>query len=121
MTQARPRNLWFITRGQRARYLAAVLAMGVSNLFMLSSPLVGMYALDALSADDLAQGAPGLTETALAVASVFGGTPVIAYLIVSALAGVLVTALGGLFLYLRGRWGGDGIGGHRPEAARCPL
>ena len=47
MTQARPRNLWFITRGQRARYLAAVLAMGVSNLFMLSSPLVGMYALDA--------------------------------------------------------------------------
>ena len=104
MTQARPRNLWFITRGQRARYLAAVLAMGVSNLFMLSSPLVGMYALDALSADDLEQGAPGLAETALAVAGVFGGTPVIAYLIVSALAGVLVTALGGLFLYLRGRW-----------------
>ena len=104
MTQARPRNLWFITRGQRARYLAAVLAMGVSNLFMLSSPLVGMYALDALSADDLEQGAPGLAETALAVAGVFGGTPVIAYLIVSALAGVLVTAFGGLFLYLRGRW-----------------
>ncbi|MDE0691483.1 MAG: ABC transporter ATP-binding protein [Gammaproteobacteria bacterium] len=104
MTQARPRNLWFITRGQRARYLAAVLAMGVSNLFMLSSPLVGMYALDALSADDLEQGAPGLAETALAIAGVFGGTPVIAYLIVSALAGVLVTALGGLFLYLRGRW-----------------
>ena len=104
MTQARPRNLWFITRGQRARYLAAVLAMGVSNLFMLSSPLVGMYALDALSADDLGQGAPGLIEAALAIASVFGSTPVIAYLIASALAGVLVTALGGLFLYLRGRW-----------------
>ena len=104
MTQARPRNLWFITRGQRARYLSAVLAMGVSNLFMLSSPLVGMYALDALSADDLGQGAPGLTEAALAIASVFGSTPVIAYLIASALAGVLVTALGGLFLYLRGRW-----------------
>ena len=104
MTQARPRNLWFITRGQRARYLSAVLAMGVSNLFMLSSPLVGMYALDALSADDLEQGAPGLTEAALAIASVFGSTPVIAYLIASALAGVLVTALGGLFLYLRGRW-----------------
>ena len=104
MTQARPRNLWFITRGQRARYLSAVLAMGVSNLFMLSSPLVGMYALDALSADDLEQGAPGLTEAALAIASVFGSTPVIAYLIASALAGVLVTAFGGLFLYLRGRW-----------------
>ena len=104
MTQARPRNLWFITRGQRARYLSAVLAMGVSNLFMLSSPLVGMYALDALSADDLGQGAPGLIEAALAIASVFGSTPVIAYLIASALAGVLVTALGGLFLYLRGRW-----------------
>ena len=104
MTQARPRNLWFITRGQRARYLSAVLAMGVSNLFMLSSPLVGMYALDALSADDLGQGAPGLTQAALAIASVFGSTPVIAYLIASALAGVLVTALGGLFLYLRGRW-----------------
>ena len=104
MTQARPRNLWFITRGQRARYFAAVLAMGVSNLFMLSSPLVGMYALDALSADDLEQGAPGLIQAALGAASVFGGSPVIAYLIVSALAGVLVTALGGLFLYLRGRW-----------------
>ena len=104
MTQARPRNLWFITRGQRARYLSAVLAMGVSNLFMLSSPLVGMYALDALSADDLGQGAPGLTEAALAIASMFGSTPVIAYLIASALAGVLVTAFGGLFLYLRGRW-----------------
>ena len=104
MTQARPRNLWFITRGQRARYLSAVLAMGVSNLFMLSSPLVGMYALDALSADDLGQGAPGLIEAALAIASVFGSTPVIAYLIASALAGVLVTAFGGLFLYLRGRW-----------------
>ena len=104
MTQARPRNLWFITRGQRARYLSAVLAMGVSNLFMLSSPLVGMYALDALSADDLGQGAPGLIEAALVIASVFGSTPVIAYLIASALAGVLVTAFGGLFLYLRGRW-----------------
>ena len=104
MTQARPRNLWFITGGQRVRYLAAVLAMGVSNLFMLSSPLVGMYALDVLSQDDLAAGSPVLTGGALAIVNAFGGVPVIAYLIVSALAGVVVVAFGGLFLYLRGRW-----------------
>ena len=104
VTQARPRNLWFITGGQRVRYLAAVLAMGVSNLFMLSSPLVGMYALDVLSQDDLAAGSPVLTGGALAIVNAFGGVPVIAYLIVSALAGVVVVAFGGLFLYLRGRW-----------------
>ena len=40
--------LWALTSGERARYAAAIVAMGVGTVFLLMVPYVLKYALDAL-------------------------------------------------------------------------
>jgi ATP-binding cassette, subfamily B, bacterial len=94
-------SLWHITRGQRLRYGYAILAMAATNLFMFGAPLVGKFAIDVVVEDDFAFAAPPL----LWLARSFGGgpEPYLHYLWASALAAVLLTALGGVCLYLRGR------------------
>ena len=76
-------TLWALTAGQRLRYLAAVLAMAIGTVFLLSVPYVLKYALDALAA-----GTAGLYDT----------------LIPAALGIVGFNALHGGFTFLRGRW-----------------
>ena len=98
MTQRQ--DLWAITRGQRRRYAIAVLAMALTNAFIFSSPLIGKYAIDVVHARDLAAGIPALADFSLRVDA---AAPHLPYLALSALATVLLTAVGGLFLYLRGR------------------
>jgi ATP-binding cassette, subfamily B, bacterial len=102
MTQLKHDNLWAITRGQRLRYLAAVLAMGVANVFMFGSPLVAKYAIDVVVARDVGKAAQWLVAPAAWV-----GLPItdsyVGYLAFSAIAIVLITALGGYFHYVRGR------------------
>ncbi len=96
-----PHNLWQVTSGQRLRYAAATGATALSSAFMLTAPLVGMYALDVIVERDLGQGVAVLAGAAQAVD---GADPFVAYLVASALVGVLITSLGALFMYLRGRW-----------------
>jgi ATP-binding cassette subfamily B protein len=96
-------NLWKITAGQRARYGAAILAMALANLAMFGAPLIGKFAIDVVLADDLAPGAAVLTTPATWLAARMGGDVLVWYLGLSALGAVMVTAIGGLFLYLRGR------------------
>ena len=96
-----PASLWLATKGQRLRYATATAATGVSTVFMLAAPLVGMYALDVIIERDLDKGVPALAHVANLVA---GSDPLFAYLVASAVSGVLLTGLGAAFLYLRGRW-----------------
>ena len=94
-------NLWRITAGQRLRYLSATAATGVSSGFMLLAPLVGMYAIDVVVERDFDKGSPWL----VAMSGLFDhSNAFIAYLAVSALAGLLLAALSAVFMYLRGRW-----------------
>ncbi len=94
-------SLWAIARGQRTRYSGAIVAMAVTNVLMFGAPLIAKYAIDVVHERNLALGAPVLVAAADRVA---GADGYLAYLAVSAIAGILVTAVGGFFLYLRGRW-----------------
>ncbi|HEU4618497.1 MAG TPA: ABC transporter ATP-binding protein [Gammaproteobacteria bacterium] len=100
MTSIQHDSLWSVTRGRRARYLSAILAMVLSNVFMFGAPLAAKYAIDAVVARDL-----GAAETWVAPALRALGAidPFGAYLWLSALAILLLTAAGGAFQYLRGR------------------
>jgi len=98
------RNLWRITAGQRLRYAAAIAVTGLASAFMLSVPLVGGYVLDVVNTQDLAQGAVVLVEAATALAASVGAEPYVAYLVLSAVAGIGLTALGAACQYLQGRW-----------------
>jgi ATP-binding cassette subfamily B protein len=74
--------------------------MGLSNLFMFGAPLVGKYAIDVVSASDLALGIPMLVW--LAKLSGYGAMRT--YLWLSAAATVMLTAIGAVLQCLRGRW-----------------
>ena len=94
-------SLWAIARGQRIRYSGAIIAMALTNALMFGAPLIGKYAIDVVYERDLGMGAPAL----VALTEAFdAANPYLAYLAVSAAAGVLVTAVGGFFLFLRGLW-----------------
>jgi ATP-binding cassette subfamily B protein len=78
--------LWALTSGERARYAAAIVAMGVGTVFLLLVPFVLKNALDALS-----QGNASLVQT----------------LVPTALAIVGFNALHGLLTYVRGKWAAE--------------
>lgn len=95
-----PRTLWHITGGQRLYYLGAILALGLSNLFMFGAPLVGKYAIDMVVASDLGLGIPVLSW----LAKLNGNHAMMTYLWLSAAATLSLTAIGAVFQYMRGRW-----------------
>ena len=74
--------------------------MGLSSLCLFASPLVAKYVLDVIEGEDIGKGLVGLSDIAIAIDP---AAPLLAYLVVSAIAIVLITAIGGVFLYLRGR------------------
>jgi ATP-binding cassette subfamily B protein len=100
MSTQQPYNLWRITQGQRPRYLGAVISMALMNLFMFGAPLVGKYAIDLVVERDFGYAQQDLLRLAQALGD---QTPYLDYLILSAVLAVLMTALGGLFLFFRGR------------------
>jgi ATP-binding cassette subfamily B protein len=71
---------------QRARYLTAIAAMAIGNVFLLLVPLLMKYALDALDRSDLSS-----------------WTAILPY----ALGIVLFQSFHGFFTYLRGRWSAE--------------
>ncbi len=103
MQPRHPRNLWQVTAGQRLRYASATVATGVSNAFMLAAPLVGMYAIDVIAERDFGKGTASLLWLAEQVPGM-DASPFVAYLVVSALAGLMLAGAGAFFMYLRGRW-----------------
>ena len=93
-------SLWALGRGQRTRYVAAILAIAVSNAGFLLSPIVAGSALDAMLEPDAAGGMPALAW----LAGAWPGKAVVGYLVAAAVAGGLLVAVGAFFMYLRGRW-----------------
>lgn len=93
-------SLWSITRSQRLRYVGAVIAMALMNFFMFGAPLIGKYAIDVVDKGDFALAQPQLLALSQ---SLSGAQPYVAYLALSAVIAVAMTAVGGIFLYLRGR------------------
>ncbi len=77
------RTLWSLTRGERVRYSAAVLALGLGNALLFGVPLVGGRVIDTLEAE----GALSKERAVLAACLV-----------------VVLTAAAGGLQYLRGRW-----------------
>ena len=93
-------GLWKITSGQRLRYVGAILAMLFTNLCMFGAPIIGGSAIDVITRQDFGFG----DETLLsATAWLFGDPTFTTYLWTAALAGLAITGLGGMFLYVRGR------------------
>ena len=100
MTTATNRNLWQITQGQRLRYVSAILSMALTNLFMFGAPLLAKDAIDVVVEQDFSYATPGLFE----LAQWFSGpTPYLAYLGLTAVFAIVITGIGGVFLYFRGR------------------
>ncbi len=91
-------NLWHITRGERLKYLGATLAMAGTNIFLFSAPVVGGAAIDVVD-----QGLAAGHSVVRDVASAFADATPASYLLVAAALVLLLTGVGGLFLYVRGR------------------
>ena len=100
MTAATHTNLWQITQGQRLRYVSAILSMALTNLFMFGAPLLGKGAIDVVVQKDFSYAIPGLLELSQWLA---GPSSYFAYLSLTAIAAIVFTAIGGVFLYFRGR------------------
>ncbi len=97
----RAKTLWTIMEGQRLRYAAAIGAILVAALFMFCRPLIGRVAIDyVISGKDLHAPQP-VRDFAESI----GGRPTLARnLWIAAVAIVGVTAISGVFSYLKGRW-----------------
>ena len=100
MSRQRSLNLWHITEGQRLPYFGAVVSMALMNAFMFGAPLIGKFAIDVVVERDFSYAQPQLLGIAQAMGD---GSPYLNYLMISAVLAVLVTAMGGLFLFFRGR------------------
>ena len=104
----RAESLWALTAGFRRPFVLAAFALLLASGALLLVPLLGTFAIDVALAGDLAPGTPVLR----ALAQGFAEHALLAYLLLSAVTIVLVTALGGLFHFFRGRWtalGSEGL------------
>ncbi len=98
-TAAQNHTLWSLTRGQRLRYGAAILAMAIANLFVFAVPLISRSVID----DTLGTtGRVGWIDRLSA--EIFGEASTALTLLVAAGLTILLTLCAGFFTYLRGRW-----------------
>ena len=101
VSKTRRNSLWVITQGQRTRYSFALVAMGLTSVFAITAPLVGMYALDVVVYQDFSLG----TNVLVSLTRELSGSDSFAwYLWLSAAAGVVLTLLAGVFSFLKSRW-----------------
>ena len=101
VSKTRHNSLWVITQGQRTRYSFALVAMGLTSVFAIAAPLVGMYALDVVVYRDFSLG----TNVLVSLTRELSGSDSFAwYLWLSAAAGVVLTLLAGVFSFLKSRW-----------------
>ncbi len=89
-------QLWRLTHGQRGLFAAAALAMIFANLCLFVPPVLGKYAIDMVSQQDV-------TVMPLLLTAVFSDAGVAKLLWVAGSLSLLVTVVAGTFQYLRGR------------------
>ncbi|MDG1231788.1 MAG: ABC transporter ATP-binding protein [Pseudomonadales bacterium] len=95
--------LWAHTEGYRGAFGIAILAMALAYVFMFGAPLLAAFSIDAIRAGEEFSPAPG----AILIAQFISGddTPgMMTYLALAAAGTILLTAIAGGFLYLRGRY-----------------
>lgn len=93
--------IWQLTRGQRLRYLAAMLALIAASSFLYLVPLMPEMVIDGVIGEHPQQ-ASAISRWLIAAA---GGREYLAlHLWQVALFMVLLAVLAGVFTYLRGRW-----------------
>ncbi|HIL84353.1 MAG TPA: ABC transporter ATP-binding protein, partial [Pseudomonadales bacterium] len=81
----------------------AILAMAIAYVFMFGAPLLAAFSIDAIRAGEEFSPVP----SALLIAQFFSGNDIpgmMAYLALAATGTILLTAIAGGFLYLRGRY-----------------
>ncbi|MFP6835540.1 MAG: ABC transporter ATP-binding protein [Pseudomonadales bacterium] len=101
MIATRQKTLWQITQGQRLRYAGAIVAMGLTNIFIFGPVLLSGSAIDVISKQDFEYATPILLWLSSSIA---GDSPYSVYLWVAAFAALLMTVIGGAFLFVRGRF-----------------
>jgi len=97
----RYRLIWRMMAGERLQYSAAILALILASCFLYLVPLVPQIVIDGLLGDGTAERS-ALTEWGLKLGG--GADYLRGHLWWPALAVVLLTAVAGVFTYLRGRW-----------------
>ncbi len=96
-------GLWRLTKGQRLRYLGAIFAMALTNVCMFAAPIIGGHAIDVINKGDFGYADQTLMVIARAFIGPDGEITYTLYLWIAAFASILATAVGGVFLYTRGR------------------
>lgn len=95
--------LWAQTEDYRGAFGIAILAMAVGYVFMFGAPLLAAFSIDAIRAGD--EFAPESWIVSLAGIFSLKETPgLMSYLLFAAAGTVLLTAIAGVFLYIRGRY-----------------
>ena len=93
--------IWSLMRGQRLRYVAALLSLALATLLNYGVPLVGSATIDyAVSGKTVGPGTPALIARLLALLG--GAANLRAHLWLAPVAMVLIAAASGLFSYLKG-------------------
>ena len=100
---SKTRTLWRWTAGQRLRFTAGIAGMGLGILLLYLPPQIVREAIDGVI-DPSRNGTGG--QFLLQWTTRMGAARPAAVLGVLAAAVVLITALGGAFTYLKGRWSG---------------
>ena len=95
-------TLWDVTAGFRLTFMVAIGAMAVGYVFMFGVPWVAKLAIDAILSPD------GSLLPAWVVAlghdlTPTGNNPLVTYLLLAAGATVVLTAMAGSLIYVRGR------------------
>ena len=94
-------GLWQLTEGERTRYALAIVAMAITNMCMFGAPILGGQAIDVIHLNDLTHANGFLRELANWISSDQHSQR--AFLWTAASAGLVITGIGGIFLYFRGR------------------
>ena len=96
------RTVWQLMRGQRRRYAAAIAALLLATVFNYLVPLVGTVTIDYAVAGKVV--AADLGRPLRALLALLGGPETLrSHLWLAPVAMVVLTALGGVFAYLKGR------------------
>lgn len=96
------RLLWSHTAGFRGAFAGAIGVMAVGYVFMFGAPLLATFSIDAILAGDEFVTEPWIVSIASIFA--FGQPPTMMnYLFMAATGTILLTAVAGVFLYIRGR------------------
>lgn len=93
--------IWSLSRGERTRYLGAILALIAASCFLYLAPLIPQIVLDGVISDAPERASNFVHQ----LVNLLGGrTFLAANLWWPALLIVLITVIAGVFTYLRGRW-----------------